>query len=79
MNKNKEIVDTFIKNVEIDKILDVLIEHGYLKGKTFLPKDLVPSGHGSCCYCGTCGKYHDDCVCNHNELLEAIYNIALTK
>ena len=32
--------------------------------------------HGPCCMCQTCGRYHDDCVCQHNEI-EAL--LAATK
>lgn len=60
-------------DTNVDKIIDVLIAHSYLKGKGFILGDLAPKGHGSCCYCGKCGRFHDECVCNHNELLEAIY------
>ena len=24
--------------------------------------------HGSCCTCQRCGRCHDECVCNHNEI-----------
>jgi hypothetical protein len=24
--------------------------------------------HGSCCCCQVCGRHHDDCVCEHNEI-----------
>ncbi len=25
-------------------------------------------GHGNCCTCQDCGHYHDECVCEHNEI-----------
>ena len=29
-------------------------------------------GHGPCCTCQKCGRNHDDCVCQHNEIETAI-------
>lgn len=60
-----------LKNKYIEKIFDVLIKQGYLKGKEFIPR--VNPYHGSCCCCQTCGQGHDECICSHNELLKAIY------
>lgn len=39
-----------------------------------IPKSLVPLApkvphHGSCCCCQKCGRDHEDCVCQQNELL----------
>jgi len=28
--------------------------------------------HGPCCTCQECGHYHDECVCEHNEIERAL-------
>lgn len=45
-----------------------------------IPQDLKPipprsPGHGPCCCCMTCGRYHDECVCQLNELLAELLAI----
>ena len=32
----------------------------------------IKPGHGSCCTCQTCGRFHDDCVCGHNEFIDEV-------
>ena len=53
--------------VDIKDVIAVLVEDGTLKGEEFVPH--IKPGHGSCCTCQKCGYHHDDCVCQHNELL----------
>lgn len=57
---------------ERERVLSVLESEGYLKGRELLPHNDTVKGHGSCCYCATCGHFHDECVCEHNELLQAL-------
>jgi len=45
---------------------DLKIEHGLEK------VDFIKPGHGNCCTCQTCGQYHDDCVCWHNDVIDII-------
>lgn len=35
----------------------------------------IKPSHGPCCTCQTCGYHHDDCVCEDNEIIEAIRNL----
>jgi radical SAM superfamily enzyme len=58
--------------VVLEKVVNVLVEEGYLKGKELIPHDNSKKSHGGCCYCGTCGHDKDDCVCEHNRLLTHI-------
>jgi len=61
-------------------IIDMLITEGYLKGEDSIKK--IKFTHGNCCTCQTCGQDHDECVCEHNRLLNFIkkmptFNIAV--
>ena len=38
----------------------------------------IKPGHGPCCTCQICGRHHDDCVCEHNEIEEALANTGAT-
>lgn len=57
---------------ERERIIDILIEEGYLKGRELIPNDTSKKGHGSCCYCQSCGHDKDYCVCEHNRLLQTL-------
>jgi len=57
----------------IKQVVDVLIEQGQLMGSE--PKKTCKPIHGNCCTCQECGMAHDDCVCEHNELLRAILDL----
>jgi len=35
--------------------------------------------HGSCCTCQDCGYYHDECVCDDNEIIKAIKKLEKDK
>lgn len=59
--------------VDLEGLLTVLIEEGCLKDRYILPK--VKPAHGSCCCCVRCGHSYDDCVCDHNNLLQRIMEI----
>jgi len=56
------------------RVVDVLIAEGYLKGKELLPHYEGKNTHGTCCNCSTCRHQHDDCVCEHNRLLAALFS-----
>ena len=56
-----------------NEIYDYLIEYGCLRGRDIFKP--TKSRHGSCCCCQECGHYHDECICLHNEALEAINKI----
>ena len=63
------------KEVKLSVIIDLLSsdKFGYLQGREFI-ENKKPY-HGSCCCCQTCGRSYDgldSCVCNHNELLNAL-------
>lgn len=62
----------------VDKVLDVLISEGDLKGKELIAHDTSKKSHGSCCYCLTCGHDNDYCVCSHNRLLTALNDQTLS-
>jgi len=55
------------KMILLKNVIEILISEGYLKSGMFIPP--IPPTHGSCCTCQTCGQFHDECVCSHNELL----------
>ena len=57
-------------------LLEFLMEHTELKGFEFLPENDKQIKHGSCCVCGDCGHWHDECVCYHNEILEHLNRIS---
>ena len=58
-------------------LIDLLIEKGYLMGKEPI-KTRKPT-HGRCCTCQDCGHGHDECVCDHNELLKEIKEIVVNE
>lgn len=58
--------------VKLQDIIDLLSskDFEYLKGNEIIPP--IQIQHGPCCCCTKCGRFHDDCVCEHNELLAAL-------
>ncbi len=58
------------RQMERERIIVLLIEKGYLLGEQVL--ETRKPTHGNCCTCQTCGQGHDECVCDHNELLQAL-------
>jgi DTW domain-containing protein YfiP len=58
-------------NVNLSEVIDLLIEAEVLLGKE--PKPTRQPTHGNCCTCQDCGHAHDECVCAHNSLLEALH------
>ena len=63
------------RKVKLRDVIEALSnkELGYMKGCEFIAP--VKPHHGSCCCCMTCGQGHDECVCQHNELLSALLAI----
>lgn len=57
---------------EKERTINLFLEEGYLKGRELIPHDESKKSHGTCCYCGTCGHDNDNCVCEHNRLLQTI-------
>ncbi len=35
--------------------------------------------HGHCCTCQDCGRDHGDCVCEHNDITEAIAELGISE
>lgn len=56
-----------------EELMDKLIELGHLQSYDKIER--VRPGHGYCCTCQDCGFAHEDCVCGHNELLDAVNEI----
>jgi len=56
--------------VKLEDVIEVLIDEGSLLGKE--EASFIKPGHGPCCTCQTCGYNYDDCVCDHNELLNKL-------
>ncbi len=50
--------------------INLLIEKGYLRGREVL--ETQKPTHGNCCTCQGCGYAYDGCICEHNELLQAL-------
>lgn len=69
MIKEEDLVEALISRGEIRK------EYGFAKvEKAQLKHD--GRCHGSCCYCQTCLRDYDECVCNHNEWIDIINGIS---
>ena len=53
------------------QLLDELADEGnWKRGKGIIPpRKHHTTEHVGCCYCGKCGHDHDECVCNHNDML----------
>jgi len=59
--------------VRLGDVFDVLIGQGVLRSLEIKPH--IKPGHGPCCTCQTCGYHYDDCVCDDNEIIEALNKI----
>ena len=59
---------------ERKKVIQLLVDEEYLMGFELI--NTRKPTHGNCCTCQECGYGHDECVCEHNELLTKI--LALT-
>lgn len=46
-----------------------------LDGKSLEKYEPQKMSHGTCCCCSDCGRYHDDCVCIHNENVDKIKEV----
>ena len=68
-----ETIANHCHNATIEQALDALVEHGFINSKNII-KPIKPT-HGNCCTCQVCGRYHDECVCKDNEMIETIRNI----
>jgi hypothetical protein len=42
-------------------------------------KPIQKPKHGNCCTCQSCGQYHDECICEHNAIEQAIADIEAGK
>ena len=42
-------------------------------------KPHIKPTHGNCCTCQDCGYYHDECVCEDNEIIMAIKKLEIKK
>jgi len=61
---------------KIDAVLDLITrDTEWRKGVGFISAE-KPT-HGPCCTCQTCGRYHDDCVCVHNEWFHDLLSIGV--
>ena len=58
-------------------VLKVLFDIGIIRSVSVRPH--IKPGHGPCCTCQDCGYYHDDCVCEDNEIITAIKNLEKEK
>jgi hypothetical protein len=54
--------------IDIEFVKQLLREYGDLKESDDIIQHRTPR-HGPCCTCQTCGYYHDECVCTHNEII----------
>jgi len=61
-----------IQKLSAAEILSALFEAGLIKSTEHI-KEHKPY-HGTCCCCGVCGEYHDECVCYSNVLVAAIHS-----
>ncbi len=52
------------------KLKHALKDAGFLTSLEHQPP--VRPGHGPCCTCQECGRGHDECVCESNNLLGVI-------
>jgi hypothetical protein len=59
----------------MEKVVDLLIKEGYLKGREPLPHYAGKWNHGPCCTCQTCHFDYDYCVCSHNYLLKELLDL----
>lgn len=55
-------------------LIDALIKKGCIKNE-FKKIEKIQITHGICCQCKTCGRYHDECVCEHNEWVDFVNDL----
>lgn len=48
----------------------ILLDEGIILGDE--PLKSQNTGHGNCCTCSGCGRFYDDCACQHNRILAAL-------
>ena len=53
--------------VKYDDVIALMLKYEFITSTELMPTR-KPS-HGPCCTCQTCGQSHDECVCEHNELI----------
>ena len=63
--------------IKKEDLISALIAEGYIK--SFEKIERIKPGHGSCCTCQDCGRYHDDCVCGHNSWIDFVNNLPISK
>lgn len=56
-----------------DDMIGVLVSADILLGTDI--RQPVKPGHGPCCTCQDCGRDYDNCVCEHNSLLEQLLRV----
>ena len=56
--------------MQVHDVLAILRDLGYIRSIEIIP--FIKPGHGPCCTCQTCGYPHDECVCDDNELIQAL-------
>ena len=61
------------ESVRLQDVLDTLHRTGCLQSTEITP--FIKPGHGPCCTCQTCGYHHDDCVCEDNDLIQALLDL----
>jgi hypothetical protein len=57
---------------EVENLRTVLMEYTDWQG---LDVGIIPPitpGHGPCCTCQACGRHHDDCICEHNDICKIL-------
>ena len=55
-------------------VIALLVDEGVLQCEA--PILVRRPKHGPCCTCQDCGHAHDECVCQHNRILESLEKIA---
>ncbi len=56
--------------VRLRDVIEILKEYSDLMDLKY--REIRKPTHGTCCTCQDCGHDHDECVCNHNEILHII-------
>ncbi len=64
---------SYWKMSEVIELLHRLEILNYDRGFQII-KPIKPR-HGSCCTCQECGYFHDECVCEHNEIVQAFLDL----
>jgi hypothetical protein len=66
-NEHWEGKSELIGLVMLQDLIPILEEFTALDGDKY--KATSNPTHGACCTCQDCGHAHDDCVCEHNQIL----------